>query len=142
MQTQREKAAAGGLYLYSGSGSSPKPIARGTEFKFFWSSCQGSAEGYIMAETNSKMVKICRYVLVGLCPPSRLEGRVRVCFGNGLPVLAVPLGYIAGPRTRCTENKKGVGRKEEENTSPASRTFPAPVFPQPLLLGPAASSGT
>lgn len=61
----REKTAAGGLYLYSGRGPSLKPVALGTSFKFSWPRCQGSVEGYIMAETSSKMVKICRYVFVG-----------------------------------------------------------------------------
>lgn len=62
---RREKTAAGGLYLYSGRGLSLKPVTLGTWFKFFWPSCQGNVEGYIMAETSSKIVKICRYVFVG-----------------------------------------------------------------------------
>lgn len=47
------------------AGASLKPVALGTWFKFSRPSCQGSVEGYIMAETSSKIVKICKYVFVG-----------------------------------------------------------------------------
>lgn len=60
--------------MYSGRGPSLKPVSLGTWFKFSWPSCQGSVEGYIMAETSSKMGRMCRYVLGGVIAPCLHHG--------------------------------------------------------------------
>lgn len=105
-----EKAAAGGLYLYSGRGPSLKPVALGTWFKFSWPSCQGSVEGYIMAETSSKMGKMCRCVL-GWYPhylQHGIEPRLGKKFVNAhCPTWVGKVGLgMGGFQRRWTEEKQ------------------------------------
>lgn len=128
-QRHREKTAAGGLYLYSGRGPSLKPVALGTSFKFARPSCQSSVEGYIMAETSSKMAKICRYVFVGLYPIGCIKKQNRVCLRNSLLRLPAPPGCVHQPWEQM--NSKGGG--QEGDDVPACPTFTTVMFQQPLL---------